>query len=88
MSNGSDMQRNHTRFIVACITVMGIVCAAVGGILIYKGYHADLLISGVIAAISGMTGLLGQSKPNPPPPDITVSSPPPKVEVTQPERQP
>lgn len=89
MANGATptyVQRNHTRFICGCITIMGVICAVVGGALIYKGYHADLLISGVIAAISGMTGLLGQSKPTPPPQDVTMTAgPPSEVKLEQPK---
>jgi hypothetical protein len=89
MSNGTtvDPQKNHVRFIVACITILGICCISGGVVLIYKGYPGDLLIGGGLAAISGLAGFLGAGRPNTPQPDITVSGQPPKLEVTQPKKE-
>lgn len=83
MANGIDPQRNHVRWIVTCVTLLGICCVAGGTVLIYKGYGGDLLIGGALAAISGLCGFLGAGKPNTPQPDITVTGSPPKAEVTQ-----
>lgn len=85
MPNGNDPQKNHVRFIVGAIVLLGLCCAICGTILIFKGYGGDLLIGGVLAAISGLCGFLGAGKPNQPQPDITVSANPLKAEVTQPE---
>lgn len=85
MANGNDPQKNHVRFIVGAIVLLGVCCSVCGTILIWKGYHGDLLIGGVLAAISGLCGFLGAGKPTAPQPDITVSASPPKAEVTQPE---
>lgn len=83
MANGIDPQKNHVRWIVTCMTLLGLVCAGCGAALIWKGYHGDLLIGGALAAISALGGFLGAGKPTPPAPDITVSAQPPKVEVAQ-----
>jgi hypothetical protein len=83
MANGVDPQRNHVRWIVTCITVLGLACAAGGTTLIYKGYAGDLLIGGALAAISGLAGFLGAGRPPTPQPDITLSAQPPKLEVNQ-----
>lgn len=85
MAEVTNQQRNHTRFIVGAIVVLGMCCAVCGTVLVFKGYHGDLLMGGVVSAISGLCGFLGAGKPNAPQPDITVSSNPQKVEVTQPE---
>lgn len=54
--------------------------------LIWKEKSGDILFTGAIAAISGLTGLLSQSKSQPPPQDITMTAgPPSKVEVSQPK---
>lgn len=88
MANGTtDPQRNHVRWIVTCVTVLGMVCAVTGGALIWKGFHGDLLIGGAITAISGLTGYLGAGKPNTPQQDITLSGNPPTLEVTQPKKE-
>jgi hypothetical protein len=87
MANGAtDPQRNHVRFIVSCITILGIGCAIGGVILIFKGYGGDLLIGGALSAISGLCGFLGAGRPNAPPQDVQVTSQPASVTVTQPEQ--
>jgi hypothetical protein len=87
MADGAtDPQRNHVRFIVSCITILGIGCAIGGVILIFKGYGGDLLIGGALSAISGLCGFLGAGRPNTPQPDISVSAQPAKVELSQPEQ--
>jgi len=78
MTNG--FPTGHTRFIVSCVTILGVLCIAAGTVLIFKGYHADLLIGGAISAISGLLGML-TTRPVPPP-DVTISGQPPKVELT------
>ncbi len=85
MANGDtpETARNHVRFIVCCITLLGIVCSIGGTVLVFKGYSGELLFSGVIGAISGLCGYLGAGRPQTPQPDITVSGQPPKVEVSQ-----
>lgn len=55
--------------------------------MIWKGYHGDLLIGGVLAAISGLCGFLGAGKPNAPQPDITVSGSPGELKVEQPKKE-
>lgn len=86
MANGADPQRNHVRWIVSCITVLGLSCAVGGTVLIFKGYAGDLLIGGVLAAISGLAGFLGAGRPPTPAQDISLSGTPPKLEVTQPKK--
>jgi hypothetical protein len=83
MNGTTEPQRNHTRFIVSCVTILGTVCASGGTILIFKGYGGDLLIGGALSAISGLCGYLGAGRPNTPSPDISVSSQPPAVVVGQ-----
>lgn len=76
-------QRNHTKFICACILILGLACIAGGCVLIWKEKSGDILFTGAIAAISGLTGLLSQSKSQLPQ-DITMTAgPPSKVEVSQ-----
>lgn len=67
-----------------CVTTLGTLCLVAGTVLIFKGYNADLLIGGTVSAISGLLGMLATARRNNPPPDITVSGQPPKVEVSQP----
>lgn len=88
MANGIplDPQKNHVRFIVGAITLLGICCIAGGTLLIYRGYGGDLLIGGGLAAISGLAGFLGAGRPNVPQPDITVSGQPPELKVSQPQK--
>ena len=87
--NGTaDPQRNHVRFIVGAIVILGITCSVCGTVLIFKGYHGDLLIGGVLAAISGLCGFLGAGKPNAPQPDISVSTDPPKAEIKKATTEP
>jgi hypothetical protein len=51
---------NITKFIVACITFLGVVSALVGGALVWKGYEGGTLIAGGAgSAISGLIGFLG-----------------------------
>lgn len=85
MANGTDPQKNHVRWIVTCMTLLGLVCAGCGAALIWKGYHGDLLIGGALAAISALGGFLGAGKPNQPTPDITLSTTPPRAEISSPE---
>lgn len=82
MANGIPLN-NHTRFIVACVTVLGVLCILAGGVLTWRGYNAELLIGGGVAAISGLLGVISNRQPSTPP-DVTISGQPPKVEVTQP----
>lgn len=82
MNGQSDPQRNHIRFVVLCITLLGAIAFAGGAVLIFKGYNGDLMIGGGLAAVSGLTGMLSMTKPNPPPQDITVTTPPTKTEIT------
>lgn len=84
MANGIDPQKNHVRWIVTCMTILGGICALSGASLIWKGYHGDLLIGGVLAAISALGGFLGAGKVNTPP-DVTVTGNPPEVKVAQPQ---
>lgn len=65
MANGVDQQRNHTKFICGCILILGLACIAGGCVLIWKEKSGDILFTGAIAAISGLTGLLSQSKSQP-----------------------
>lgn len=89
MANGTYYpQRNHTRFVVGAILLLGLACIAGGCILIWKEKSGDILFTGAIAAISGLTGLLSQSKSTPPPQDITLSGNPPTVTVGQPKTEP
>lgn len=85
--NGPDPQKNHIRFVVACVTLLGVLCITAGAILTYKGYNAELLVGGGVGAITGLLGMLSTARPTPPPPDVTISGTPPKVEVTQPQPQ-
>lgn len=81
-------QTNHTRFIVSCVTLLGVLCVASGATLTFKGYNAELLIGGAVSAISGLLGMLS-TRQNQPAPDITMTAgPPSKVEVTQPKVEP
>lgn len=83
MANSTEAQRNHVRFICCCITLLGVTCAVCGTLLIWKGYHGDLLIGGTLAAVSGLCGFLGAGKPTLTQPDITLSTEPPRASVTQ-----
>jgi hypothetical protein len=76
-------QPSHTKFVVSCITILGILCLIGGTILIFKGYSGDLVIGGGLAAISGLIGMLSQRQ-QANQPDVTISGQPPKVELTQP----
>lgn len=88
MANGTDTsQKNHVRFIAACITLLGVACVVSGAMLIWRGYGGDLLIGGGLAAISGLCGFLGAGRPNAPGPDISVNGQPPKIVVKQPETE-
>ena len=53
--------RGHTRFIVGCVTLLGMACVLCGTFLIYKGFQSgELLLSGgAVGAISGLLGFLG-----------------------------
>lgn len=82
-----DPQRNHVRFIVCCITVLGVACITAGTVLVFKGYHADILLGGAIGAISGLSGFLGAGRPNAPQQDIKVSGQPPEVELSSPTKK-
>lgn len=84
--NGNNPS-NHTRFVVACITFLGILCVVGGTALVFKGYPGDLVIGGGLAAISGLIGMLS-NRTNTPQQDVTISGNPPKVEMTQPQTQP
>lgn len=77
-------QQNHTKFVVSCITFLGILCLVGGCILVFKGYPGDLVIGGGLAAISGLIGMLSNRQNTTP--DVTISGQPPKVEVTQPQQ--
>ena len=59
-------QPSRTKFVVACIFLLGVVCLIGGGILTYKGYSGDLMTGGGLAAISGLIGMLSQRTQMPP----------------------
>lgn len=82
--NGSGQPKNHTPLIVICVTIMGLTSIILGSYLISKGYMSGelLLSSGGVAAISGLLGM-AVNRPPTPMPDVTFSSQPPKLELTQ-----
>lgn len=79
MNGTTEPQKNHVRWIVTAITILGFSCTAGGTILIYKGYGGDLLIGGALSAISGLCGFLGAGRPGTSQPGISASSQPPTV---------
>lgn len=86
--NGIMEQRNYTKFICGCILILGMACIAGGCILIWKEKSGDILFTGAIAAISGLTGLLSQSKSPLPSQDISISANPTELKVAQPKTEP
>lgn len=85
--NGAP-QKNHIRFIVLCVTLLGVISIVAGTILTFKGYNAELLIGGGVGTIPGLLGMLSTAKPTPPPPDVTVTNPPLKTEIKNNVSQP
>ncbi len=83
--NGAPSNADHRKLIIMWVGGLGMLAIICGTVLIFKGYNGDLLIGGGLAAISGLVGFLSSGKPTVPPPDVTVSGQPPKVEVTQPK---
>jgi len=84
--------KNHTPLVVVCVTLLGTQAAIMGGFLLWKGFTGGSeLVLALNSAITGLIGFLGgraTAGANPlPPPDITISGQPPKVEVTQPEKK-
>lgn len=83
--NGASPNADHRKLIIMWVGGLGALTLLCGTVLTFKGYSGDLLIGGGLAAISGLVGFLSSGKPTVPPPDVTVSGQPPKVEVTQPK---
>ncbi len=52
---------NHTRFIIACITLLSLVAMCLGFWLLLKGYQSGelLVTNGGVGGISGLIGYLG-----------------------------
>ncbi len=71
-----------------CVTILGGICILSGGFLTLKGYNAELLVGGGVGSITGLLGMLSTRAPfQPPAQDVTVSSNPPTVELTQPKQE-
>lgn len=89
MANGTYYpQRNHTRWICGCILILGFGCIVGGCFLVWQGKSGEILFTGAVAAISGLTGLLSQSKSAAPPQDVTFTGDPPTVKLEQPKTEP
>lgn len=88
MPNGTSLapSADHRKLIIMWVGGLGTVAFLCGTVLTFKGYNGELLIGGGVSAISGLVGFLSAGKPSNPPPDITVSGEPPKVEVSQQEQ--
>lgn len=63
-SNKTFKPRNTVHVVVNRLTLLGITFAGLGALLIWKGYHGDLLIGGAISA-SGAIGAILASPKNP-----------------------
>jgi hypothetical protein len=89
----TDTQRARIIWtIVMALSTMGLIgLSALCLTLFYKNYADPAVLTAIIAISSGVIGSLGTmavAKPSPQPaPDITVSSPPPTVEVKQPANE-
>jgi hypothetical protein len=86
--NGAQPSADHRKLIIIWVGALGAVAFLCGTVLIFKGYHGDLLIGGGLASISGLVGFLSAGKPTQPQPDISVSTDPPKAEINQPKPEP
>lgn len=64
MTENSDKPKNTVHVVVNRLTILGITFASLGALLIWKGYHGDLLIGGAISA-SGAIGAILASPKNP-----------------------
>jgi hypothetical protein len=84
--NGNSPSEDHRKLIIVWVGALGGLAFICGTVLIFKGYHGDLLVGGGLASISGLVGFLSAGKPTQQPQDITVSGQPPKVELTQPQK--
>lgn len=79
--------QGHTKFIVFCVSILSGGCIAAGSWLIYKGYQTgELLIQTAASGVGGLLGVLGIGKMSNQQPDINVTTTPPAVSVTQPEK--
>lgn len=86
--NGNPIVVGHTRLIVSVIGVLSAGALALGAWLIVRGYQTgELLIQTGGSGVTGLLGFLGgkaMGMAMQPPPDITVTGNPPRVEVAQP----
>lgn len=81
MANGTTVQPNHTKFIVAIIGILSLVALGAGTWLIYKGYQTgELLIQTGGMGVSGLLGMLGISKPAAPSAVPQPEPPPEQIE--------
>lgn len=84
----NQQSKSHTAMIVLCVTWLGSLAALGGAWLLWKGFTGGSeLVLALNSAISGLIGFLGgrAMTSNATQPDITISSQPPRVEVTQPQ---
>lgn len=81
--------KSHTGLIVICVTWLGSLAALGGAWLLWKGFTGGSeLVLALNSAISGLIGFLGGRAMTTPTPDISVTSTPPKVELSQPQPEP
>lgn len=68
-----------TKFIVLCITILGLVSFVIGGLLVWKGFQGgELIAGGGSSAVTGLIGFLGGKMMTP----AGTSGDPVKTQVT------
>lgn len=79
---------NHIRFIVGCITVLGLAAGVGGYLLLSKGYQGGEIFAtmagGAITGLLGMLSMRGQTSQSP----NVIASPDQPVIVNQPNNNP
>jgi hypothetical protein len=82
----SRRPRNTVHVVVDRLTLIAIVFASIGGLLIWKGYHGDLLIGGAISAAGAIGAILASPKnPQEPQKSEIVNTPANPVPVETPQ---
>jgi hypothetical protein len=87
--NGDNPPKNHTRFIVGGIVVLGILSAGSGTFLMFKGFQSgELMVQITGQAVAGLLGFLGGKSMSTD--NVKISNPPtdPVPVAPQPDKQP
>lgn len=74
----SDKPKNIVNVVVDRLTIMAVVFAALGSLLIWKGYHGDLLIGGAITCAGAIGAILASPRTPSQPQDVKVVNDPEK----------